>query len=114
MHVAIDAEDQVGILVPPEPDACRAALYRFIDPVRGGPDGNGWPFGLDLNIGILFQLLSAVPGVEEVKDVLLFPADIGSYDREPEGHGVDRLELAPTDLFASVKHYVVILDEESA
>lgn len=94
-------------------EACRSALYRFIDPVRGGPEGNGWPFGMDLNIGILFQLLSAVPGVEEVKDVLLFPSDIGDWDREPEGRGVDRLELAPTDLFASVRHYVLILDEET-
>ena len=78
----------------------------------GGPEGKGWPWGLDLNIGMLFQRLTTVVGVEEVLDVLLFPADVKTYERLPDAHGVDRLELAPMDLFASVKHRIVILDEE--
>lgn len=85
-------------------------LYQFIDPVRGGPAGDGWPFGLDLDTGMLFQLLRAVPGVARVLDVLLFPADIEEHSREPDAVPAGRLELAPTELFASVRHSVHMQD----
>src|SRR2546423_1239968 len=39
-----------------------SALYRFINPITGGPDGRGWPFDLDLSLGDVLSALPAVPG----------------------------------------------------
>jgi hypothetical protein len=63
-----------------------AALQRFLDPLLGGPDGEGWPFGRDVYVSELFQLLEAVPGVDYVTDVALSsvcPQDAPRCDEGP-------------------------------
>jgi predicted phage baseplate assembly protein len=50
----------------------RRRLYRFINPLVGGPDGKGWPFGRSLNLAAVFALLQATPGVAEILEVQLF------------------------------------------
>jgi predicted phage baseplate assembly protein len=89
-----------------------AALYRYINPVVGGPDGHGWPFGRDLNIGEVFSLLTSAVGVAGVEEVVLFPADLA----KPRGtqRVIDRpqpnvVALADGTLFASCDHRVVIV-----
>jgi hypothetical protein len=47
------------------------AVTDFLDPLTGGPDGEGWPFGRDVYVSELYQLLEAVPGVDHVPDVAL-------------------------------------------
>ncbi|HBL30335.1 MAG TPA: hypothetical protein DD490_26165 [Acidobacteria bacterium] len=43
------------------------ALERFLDPVSGGPEGEGWPFGRDVYCSELYRLLEKeVPGVDYV------------------------------------------------
>src|SRR5581483_1055786 len=37
-------------------------LYRYFHPVRGGPDGDGWPFGRPVNVGDVYAILQALPG----------------------------------------------------
>jgi len=44
-------------------------LYRYLNPLVGGPDGRGWPFGRDLYISEIFALLQGISGVEFVEDV---------------------------------------------
>ncbi len=52
-----------------------AALERFLDPRTGGPDGRGWPFGRDVYVSELYQLLERdVPGVDHVVDLALASA----------------------------------------
>ena len=43
-----------------------AALDAFLDPLRGGPAGTGWPFGRDVVRAEVLQLLDDVVGVEHV------------------------------------------------
>jgi hypothetical protein len=43
-----------------------AALDRWFDPIAGGPDGAGWPFGRDVYRSEVLQLLDGVPGVDHV------------------------------------------------
>ncbi len=43
-----------------------AALSRFLDPLRGGADGNGWPFGRAVYVSEIYELLETVPGVDHV------------------------------------------------
>lgn len=46
-----------------------AALNGWLDPRAGGPAGEGWPFGRDVFVSEIYQLLEAVPGVDYVADV---------------------------------------------
>jgi hypothetical protein len=44
----------------------RDALRGFFDPLTGGPQGRGWPFGRDLFASELYALLEGVDGVDHV------------------------------------------------
>jgi Baseplate J-like protein len=39
------------------------ALIAFLDPITGGEDGTGWPFGQDIFYGDLYERILAVEGV---------------------------------------------------
>ena len=39
-------------------------LYRYLNPYSGGPHGDGWPLGRDLNRAELLGLLQQIPVVE--------------------------------------------------
>ena len=56
-------------------EAARRALYQYFDPIVGGPDGDGWPFGRPVNVGEVYAVLQRVEGVEYVEDVRLFATD---------------------------------------
>lgn len=48
-----------------------AALNRFFDPLKGGPDGCGWPFGRDVFRAEVLQLIDDTPGVDHVTSLEL-------------------------------------------
>ncbi|WP_329028154.1 putative baseplate assembly protein [Streptomyces sp. NBC_01423] len=90
-------------------DAVRAAaldaLFRHIDPLRGGADGTGWPFGRPVQYGEVFAVLQSVPGVRLVEEVRLFPADPLTGRR---GGAVDRVDVAPNALVFSHQHQIAV------
>lgn len=45
----------------------RAALARWLDPLVGGPDGLGWPFGRPVYLSEIYGVLDALPGVDYVE-----------------------------------------------
>ncbi len=47
------------------------ALEQFLDPLAGGTTRSGWPFGRDVYVSELYQLLEQVPGVDYVPDITL-------------------------------------------
>lgn len=47
------------------------ALEDFLHPLTGGPDGGGWPFGRDIYVSQLYELLEGIPGVNYVPDIAL-------------------------------------------
>ena len=79
------------------------ALFRHLNPISGGPDGHGWPFGRPVQSGEIFSILQAVPGVELVEDVRIFGADPTTGSR---GQATQRLEVAPNSLVFSYEHQV--------
>lgn len=79
------------------------ALYRYFDPLRGGPDYGGWPFGRPINVGEVYAVLQSLAGLDLVEDARLFPADPISGSR---GEAVSRLEIAPDALVFSYEHQV--------
>jgi predicted phage baseplate assembly protein len=82
-----------------------AALYRYIHPINGGPDGQGWPFGRELVAGELYPLLSAVDGVEFVEEVVLHPVDLAS---QAPGPATTRLAAMGDGLLGSFEHRVLV------
>lgn len=71
-------------------EAMEERLYIFLNPITGGMDGNGWPFGRDLFSSDLMGVLLAVPGVEFVRSVKLFPVsyDNGNFLRGTEAQTI--------------------------
>src|SRR5918998_728960 len=82
-----------------------AALYDYFHPVRGGPDGTGWPFGRAVVGGEVYSVLQRLSGVDFVEEVRLFPADPVEATRQAQ---VDRLDLGPHDLVFSWGHHVMV------
>jgi predicted phage baseplate assembly protein len=79
------------------------ALFAHLNPIRGGPDGQGWPFGRPVQSGEIFSILQSVPDVELVEDVRIFGADPTTGSR---GSATQRLEVASNSLVFSYEHQV--------
>jgi hypothetical protein len=45
-----------------------AALSRFLHPLTGGEDGQGWPFGGTIFYSDVYRVLLQVPGVLRLRD----------------------------------------------
>ncbi|KPI19707.1 Conserved hypothetical protein CHP02243 [Actinobacteria bacterium OK074] len=84
------------------------ALYRHIDPLTGGSDGKGWPFGRPVQSGEIFAVLQRVPGVELVDAVVLHPADPLTGKR---GEATDRIDLEAPALVFSFDHRVRVIGD---
>ncbi|WP_330438052.1 putative baseplate assembly protein [Streptomyces griseoaurantiacus] len=84
------------------------ALYRHLDPLTGGADGKGWPFGRPVQSGEVFAVLQRVPGVELVDEVTLHPADPLTGKR---GEPTDRIDLSRPSLVFSYDHRVRVIGE---
>jgi predicted phage baseplate assembly protein len=81
------------------------ALYEYLHPITGGPDGSGWPFGRPVTIGEIYSVLQRVPGAEVVDTVTLF----GTNAETGQGReATPRLELKPNVLVFSVGHAVTV------
>ncbi|MDQ3735391.1 MAG: putative baseplate assembly protein [Actinomycetota bacterium] len=81
------------------------AVYGYVNPVSGGPGGQGWPFGRALNVGDLFALLSGLEGVAGVDEVVL-------EIRDPNTGATlgtrQRIELPDDSLFLSFDHAISV------
>jgi predicted phage baseplate assembly protein len=82
------------------------ALYDYLNPLTGGPEGRGWAFDADLNAAAVYQLVEAIEGVERVDEVLFFEYDLRNHERL--GFGKDLIKLADNSLFLSSNHQVVV------
>ncbi|MBN1370628.1 MAG: putative baseplate assembly protein [Anaerolineaceae bacterium] len=80
-----------------------ARLYRFLNPLTGGPDGKGWPFGRTLYISDVYQSLQGLPGVQFVRSVEMYATRPGGG---PEGSPVESIEVIAHGVIASGKHEV--------
>jgi hypothetical protein len=83
-----------------------AALHRYFDPLVGGPDGKGWPWGRPAQSGDAFSVLQRIAGVDVVEDVRLFGANPVTGER---GEATTRLELAANSLVFSYEHQVRVM-----
>ena len=70
--------DVTATIVPRDPSEAglvdqriKAVIARFLHPLHGGPDGNGWPPGQDCWLSDLASALERVDGVDYVRDLQL-------------------------------------------
>ena len=81
------------------PSAVRSTLAAFFDPLTGGPDATGWPFGRDVYRAEVLSLIDQVPGVEHVLGLELVTAD---------GESCGDVCIGPTGLVASGEHEIEV------
>jgi predicted phage baseplate assembly protein len=86
-------------------DEALRALYSYFDPITGGPEGSGWPFGRPVNVGEVYSVLQGIRGTELVEDARLFGADPITGQR---GQQTQRLEVEPHALVFSYEHQVLV------
>lgn len=79
------------------------ALHRYFEPLQGGPDGDGWPFGRPVQAGEVYAVLQQLAGTEIVEDVKLFAADPITGRR---GEAVQRIDIDKHALVFSFRHQV--------
>jgi predicted phage baseplate assembly protein len=81
------------------------ALYAYFNPITGGPDGTGWPFGRPVQVGEVYSVLQSIPGTGLVEDVRLFGADPITGQR---GTATQRLDLEANSLVFSYEHQLLV------
>ena len=89
-------------------ERAEAELYRFLNPYRGGPRSDGWPFGRALHTAELLSLLQRVPGVEFVDEIEVRQTYPDSKDSKPADLVPNRLPIQPFGLICSDHHHVTV------
>jgi predicted phage baseplate assembly protein len=92
-------------------DGANRRLYRFLHPVLGGPDGQGWPFGGSLTLGDIYPLLQADADVEYVDEVRFRQVTLHPHETPTVGPDERLVRLAETDLLCSFAHDISV-DED--
>ncbi len=109
-YLGVTAVIRVRPRLRADPDELRAdvlrALYRYFDPLQGGPEGDGWAFGRPVLLGEVFGVAQRIEGVDLIEDARMFPADPISGQR---GEAVTRIDLEPDSLVFSYGHQVQVV-----
>jgi predicted phage baseplate assembly protein len=81
-------------------------LYAYLNPLTGGPNQDGWPFGRDLFLPDLYPCLQGLPDVLFVDSVEMYLAKEGG---EAQGNPLPRIDLVRHGMIASGRHQVEFL-----
>ena len=78
----------------------------FFDPHTGGPDGDGWPFGRGVYASEIYAILSRLPVVDYVDDVLVTgpdgqPSDVGVALHPHQLVQIDLSDLVLVDIYGN-------------
>jgi hypothetical protein len=78
-------------------------LYRYINPLSGGPNGDGWPFGRGLFLSEVYAIIQGTPNIEYIEEVSLFPVDPKTGERR---EATTRVSVTADSLLCSHKHEI--------
>ena len=76
-------------------------INRFFDPLVGGPNGTGWPFGRDVYRSEVLQIIDETPGVENV-----LALELRTGDGRPQ---CGNICIGPTGLVDAGEHEIEVL-----
>jgi predicted phage baseplate assembly protein len=105
-----EAVEQEAFRSQVQQDASRA-LYQFIQPVTGGPEGSGWPFGKSLTMGDVYPILQGISGVEYVEEVAFRAVTFDANGAAQLGADERRIRLEETEVLCSHDHDVDVVEE---
>jgi predicted phage baseplate assembly protein len=77
------------------------ALHTFLDPLIGGANSVGYPFGRDVYRAEILQVIDNVPGVDHVLALELFQDD--------EAEGCQNVCIGPLSLVTSGDHVIEVM-----
>lgn len=97
-NIAADSEDiEVAVI---------RRLNRFLNPLTGGHDGEGWGFGRELYLADVYQALQGIPNVVYIREVQMFETSPGG---SPQGRPKDAIEVLGYGTIASGLHEVELI-----
>jgi len=80
-------------------------LYRYLNPITGGPAGTGWPFGRTLSASEVFALVQKIENVDSIEEIALFPIDPKSGKKLESS---TKIRVSPDALICSGIHEVTV------
>jgi predicted phage baseplate assembly protein len=86
--------------------AILARLHTFLNPLTGGVDGTGWPFGRDVYISDIYQALQGVEDILFLRKVEMYASEVAG---ERTGNAVEFLEVVAHGVVASGVHEVTFV-----
>lgn len=89
-------------------EAVLQRLYSFLNPIVGGSDGNGWPFGRDLTEFDVVASLQSVQGIDFVRSVQLFPVTWKQNRATVGTEPVQKIEVVAHGVIVSYTHEIEI------
>lgn len=108
-YVGVSVEATILVQRHRNSDEVRATVAQrirdYLDPISGGPDSAGWPFGRDLYLSEMQSVVQAVPGVEYAQDVTLYQVDIQTGQSRAAGQ---KITVADDVLLLSYEHVVTV------
>jgi hypothetical protein len=78
-------------------------LYRYINPVHGGLDESGWPFGRSLSLSDVYAVIQKSTGVDYVDEVELFSVENGERTE-----ATTKIGIPANSLLCSHKHEIMV------
>jgi predicted phage baseplate assembly protein len=106
VKVVAEVRASPGVRTETVRERAERALYEYLNPLTGGPSGQGWPFDTDLRLGDVYGVLHGSFGVQGVEAVHFFSADLRRHRTLDQVE--QRLRLLPEALFMSYEHRVVV------
>lgn len=105
-YVKVSVECRVRLMKRSSPieveKRVKRALEDFLDPLIGGPDGKGWPFGRSVYPSEIYQIIDGVEGVDYATGVSLSAE--GQFQKDG-----DLIKIPPIALVFSGEHLVEII-----
>lgn len=98
--------------VKPDADERQAAadiedrLCQYINPITGGPDGNGWPFGRSLSLSEIHAALKDVDNIDYIRDVRLYSVIDGIRQA-----ATDIITIPADSLACSYQHEIIVTEQ---
>lgn len=84
----------------------KAKLNAFLNPITGGPNGYGWPFGRPLYTSDIYTCLRDVSNIEFIESVRLFRVEADGQRKAEAAAG--RLDVPADSVIISGKHEVTV------
>ena len=108
-YVGVRVEATIVVQRHIDPEIVRQGVLdkisRHLDPIHGGADGGGWPFGRDLYLAEMQSVVQSVRGVEYAQDVTLYQIDLQTNQTRAAGQ---RIALAEDVLLMPSGHVVTV------